>query len=57
MSKPILSPDATYLELSSLGEFQRFYQGFINVLKNKLQRKKVGDSSHYYFSCGDIHDR
>jgi hypothetical protein len=57
MSRPILSPDATYLEISNPGEFQRFYQGLIELLKRKLQRKKVGDSGLYYFTCGQIHDR
>ena len=57
MSKPILSPDSTYLELSSPGEFQRFYQGYIERLKTNLQRKKVGSSGLYYYTCGEIHDR
>jgi len=33
ISKPILSPDATYLELGGPGKFQSFYQGFIELLK------------------------
>ena len=45
MSKSILSPDSTYLELNKPHEFKRFYQGYIDLLKRKLQRKKVGDSS------------
>ena len=57
MSKPILSFDATYLELSKPGEFQKLFLGLIDLLKRKLQRKKVGSSGHYYFSCGEIHDR
>ncbi len=57
MSKPILSPDSTYLELSSPGESQRFYQGYIERLKTNLQRKKVGSSGLYYYTCGEIHDR
>lgn len=57
MSKPILSPDATYLELTKPGEFQRFYQGLIDLLKRKLQRMNIGDSGHYYYTCGEIHDR
>ena len=57
MTKSILSPDATYLELSSPGEFQRFYQGFIDLLKMKLRRINIGDSGHYYYTCGEIHDR
>jgi hypothetical protein len=57
MSKPVLSPDATYLELSKPGEFQRFYQGLIELLQRKLQRINVGGSGHYYFSCGEIHNR
>ena len=57
MSKPILSPDATYLELSNPGEFQRFYQEFIDILKMKLRRINIGDSGHCYYTCGQIHDR
>ena len=57
MTKPILSPDATYLELSSSGEFQRFYQEFIDILKKKLQGRSIGDSELYFYTCGEIHDR
>ena len=57
MTKSILSPDATYLKLSSPGEFQRFYKGFIDLLKTKLRRINIGDSGHYYYTCGEIHDR
>lgn len=57
MSKPTLSPDATWLELSNPGEFQRFYQGFINILKMKLRRINIGDSGNYYYTCGEIHDQ
>jgi hypothetical protein len=57
MSKPILSPDETYLEIGKPGEFQRFYQQFIELLKSKLQRVNIGDSSHYYYTCSEIHDR
>jgi len=57
MSKPILSPDATWLEIHKPGEFRRFYQGLIDLLKRKLQRIDVGDSGHYYYTCGEIHDR
>lgn len=57
MTNSILSPDATYLELSSPGEFQRFYKGFIELLKTKLKRVKIGDFGLYYYTCGAIHDR
>ena len=57
MSKPILSPDATYLEISSPGEFQRFYQGLIDLLKKKLNRINIGGSGLYYYTCGEMHDR
>ena len=57
MSKPFLSPDATYLELSNPGKFQHFFQQFIDLLKKKLLRKKVGGSGHYYYDCGEVHDR
>ena len=57
MSKPILSPDATYLEISSPGEFQRFYQGLIDLLKKKLNRINIGGSGLYYCTCGEMHDR
>ena len=55
MSKPILSPDATYLEISSPGEFQRFYQGLIDLLKKKLNRINIGGSGLYYYTCGEMH--
>ena len=29
----------------------------IELLKKKLQRIDVGDSGHYYYNCGEIHDR
>lgn len=57
MSKPILTPDATYIELSSPGEFKCFYQGYIDLLKMKLRRINIGDSGNYYYTCGEIHDR
>ena len=57
MPKPILSPDATYLELNKPSEFQRFFLGLMELLKRKLQRVNVGDSGHYYYTCGEIHDR
>lgn len=57
MSNSILSPDATYLELNNPGEFQRFFRGYIDLLKIKFQRINVGGSGHYYFTCGEIHDR
>ena len=57
MSQPILSPHATYLALNKLSEFQKFFIGLIELLKKKLQRIDVGDSGHYYYTCGEIHDR
>ena len=57
MPKPILSPDSTYLELNKPREFQRFFLGLMELLKRKLQRINVGDSGHYYYTCGEIHDR
>ena len=57
MSKSILSPDATYLELNKPIEFQKFFIGLIELLKQKLQRIDVGGSGHYYYTCGEIHDR
>ena len=56
MSKSILSPDATWLEIHKPDAFQHFFQEFSELLKRKLQRKKVGGSGHYYYSCGQIHD-
>ena len=41
MSKSILSPDATYLEINKPGEFQKFLQELIDLLKRKLQRKNI----------------
>jgi hypothetical protein len=57
MSKSNLSPDATYLELNKSGNFQMLFLGLIELLKKKLQRIDVGDSGHYYYICGEIHDR
>jgi hypothetical protein len=57
MSKPILSPDATYLELGGPGQFQSFYVEFIELLKTKLKRVNIGDSGFIYYTCGEIHDR
>lgn len=57
MSKPILTPDATYLKLNKPAEFKRFHQEFIALLKKKLKRINVGSSSHCYYFCGEIHDR
>ena len=57
MPKPILSPDSTYLELSKPREFQRFFLGLMVLLKKKLKRINVGGSGHYYYTCGEIHDR
>jgi hypothetical protein len=52
MSKSILSPGATYLELNKPGNFQMFFLGLIELLKKKLQRIDVGGSGHYYYICG-----
>ena len=57
MSKSNLSPDATYLELNKPGNFQMLFLGLIELLKKKLQRIDVGDSGHYYYTCGEVHDR
>jgi len=57
MSKSILSPDATWLEINKPQEFQIFLLGLIERLKRKLQRKKVGDSELDFYTCGEIHDR
>lgn len=50
MSKSILYPDATYLELYKPGEFQNFLQGLIEILKGKLQRINV-------YVQGSVHHR
>ena len=57
MSKPILSPAATHLELASPGEFQSYYAEYIERLKSKLKRITAGDSDQFYYTCGEIHDR
>ena len=57
MSKPILSPDATYLELARPGEFQRFYMEYIEILKSNLKRISIGGTDQFYYTCGEIHDR
>ena len=57
MSKSNLSTDATFLELNKSGNFQMLFLGLIELLKKKLQRIDVGDSGHYYYICGEIHDR
>ena len=57
MSKPILSPDATYLELARPGEFQRFYLGYIELLKRKLKRISIGGTDLNHCTCGEFHDR
>ena len=57
MSKSILSPDATYLELSKPEAFQRFYQEYIELLKRNLQRISIGGTGQFYYTCGEIHDR
>jgi hypothetical protein len=57
MSRPILSPDATRLELARPGEFQRFYKEYIELLKRKIQRITAGGTGQSYYTCGEIHDR
>jgi len=57
MSKPVLSPYLTYLELNELDDFQSFFLGLIDLLKRKFQRIDVGGSGDYYYTCGEIHDR
>ena len=57
MSKSILSPDATYLELSKPEAFQRFYQEYIELLKRNLQRISIGGTGQSYYTCSEIHDR
>ena len=57
MSKSILSSDATYLDLNKPSEFQKFFIGLIELLEKKLQRIDFFGSGHYYYTCGEIHDR
>ena len=45
------------IERWTLYRAERFYHGFIDILKKKLNRINIGGSGHYYFTCVELHDR
>ncbi len=57
MAKEIRTADATWLDLQKPGKFEEFFQGFLKLLKKKLQIIEVkGKVEYSYHSCGQVHD-
>jgi hypothetical protein len=58
MTQDIMTPDMTYLKLSVESNFQKFFQGYIELLKKKFKQIEVqGNNYTYsYYSCGQTHD-
>jgi hypothetical protein len=54
--KPLRTADATYMHLNKTENFQKFFRGFMELLKRKLQRVDV-DGAEPYYICGQIHQR
>ncbi len=57
MAKEMRTADATWLDLQKPGKFEEFFQGFLKLLKKKLQIIEVkGKVEYSYHSCGEVHD-
>ena len=56
MTKDIRTPDLTYLKLSVDSNFQKFFKGYIRLLKNKFKKMEVHGNNCSYYSCGQTHD-
>jgi hypothetical protein len=57
----VRKPDPTWLKLSADADFQAFIRGYLQLLKENLQRVTVmdqrGNAWHSYYICGQDHDR
>ena len=58
MAKDTRTPDLTYLKLSEESNFQKFFKGYLELLKKKFKQIEVqgNNYSYRYYSCGQIHD-
>ncbi len=58
MAKDIRSPDMTFLALKVESTFQKFFNGYIELLQKKFKEIEVrgNNYSYTYRTCGQIHD-
>ena len=61
MSNHIRSADYTWMILNQMPNFQRFFRGYLDILKSNLQQVSVmgndGNERYRYYTCGQEHDR
>jgi hypothetical protein len=61
MSNHIRTADHTWMILNQMPNFQRFFRGYLDVLKSNLQQISVmgndGKERYHYYTCGQEHDR
>ncbi len=58
MAKEIRTSDMTYLALKVESTFQKFFNGYIELLQKKFKEIEVrgNNYSYTYRTCGQIHD-
>ncbi len=58
MTQDIRTPDLTYLALSVESNFQKFFQGYLEILQKKFKEIEVqgNNYSYKYYNCGQIHN-
>ena len=57
--RPLRTPDLTWMDLGDNEEFSKFFAGLVEILQNKMQKRKVKGKRHsyYIYDCGQPHDR
>jgi len=56
MAQEMRTADATWLALRQAANFQPFFDGLLEYLKQNLEKCKIGGSYEYY-TCGHDHQR
>ena len=58
MAKSMRSVHKTWADLSNSEVFYKFFNGFLELLQNKLFKREVisNNYSYSYYTCGQLHD-
>jgi hypothetical protein len=60
MPENIRTADHTWMILNQMPNFQRFFRGYLEILKSNLQQVSVmgqdGKERYRYYTCGHEHD-
>jgi hypothetical protein len=60
MPENIRTADHTWMILNQMPNFQRFFRGYLDILKSNLQQVSVmgndGKERYRYYTCGQDHD-